>query len=56
MPEEGIKWHPGIFKDPGEQFTIPDMAMPYTAIPQSASGFGNMIDAASYGFGITLVL
>ena len=51
LPEEGIKWHSGIFKDPGEQFTIPDMAMPYTAIPQSASGFGNMIDAASYGFG-----
>ena len=51
LPEEGIKWHPGILKDPGEQFTIPDMAMPYTAIPQSASGFGNMIDAAPYGFG-----
>jgi len=51
LPEEGIKWHPGILKDPGEQFSIPNMAMPYTDISRWASGFGNMIDAAPFGFG-----
>ena len=51
LPEEGIKWHPGILKDPGEKFSIPNMAMPYTDISRWASGFGNMIDAAPYGFG-----
>ena len=32
LPEEGIAWHPEIFKDSGDNLTLPNMAMPYTDI------------------------
>jgi len=51
LPEEGIEWNENIFSDEGGNFTDPDMAMPYTDISRWASGFGNMIDAAPFGFG-----
>ena len=51
FPEEGIQWHPNIFEDPGDQLSVPAMAMPYGDISRWSSGFGNMIDAAPFEFG-----
>jgi CubicO group peptidase (beta-lactamase class C family) len=51
LPEEGIEWNENMFNVVGDNFTDPHMAMPYTDISKWASGFGNMIDAAPFGFG-----
>ena len=51
LPEEGTEWYSGMLKDPGDQLSIPTMAMPYADNSMWASGFGNMIDAAPFGFG-----
>ena len=51
LPEEGIPWHLGILKDPGDQLSVPTMAMPYADISRWSTGFGNMIDAAPFEFG-----
>jgi len=50
LPEEGIEWHSKIIKDSGVNFSLPAMAMPYMDISRWSSGFGNMIDAAPFGF------
>ena len=55
LPEEGIAWHTRLFNDQAEDFTFPRMAMPHTDVsPWGGSGFGNMIQAAPYGFGYYL--
>ena len=51
LPEEGISWHPGIFTDPGNQLTIPDVARPYGDTSAWAPGFGSIIKAAPFDFG-----
>ena len=55
LPEEGIAWHRQLFNDRAQEFTFPRMAMPYTDVSRwGGSGFGNMIQAAPYGFGYYL--
>ncbi|MAN48331.1 MAG: hypothetical protein CME09_02995 [Gemmatimonadetes bacterium] len=55
LPEEGIAWHTQLLHDQAEDFTFPRMAMPYTDVSRwGGSGFGNMIQAAPYGFGYYL--
>lgn len=51
LPEDGIRWHPNLFDDPMNDWTIPETARPYTDISRWAEGFGNMIHAAPFEFG-----
>ena len=54
LPEEGLPWHPKIFNDRGDNFTVPKIAMPYGIYRNPSGGvsdFGNMVQSAPWEFG-----